>query len=152
MRHIKARYLNGQRGTGHHASFDGIPEEALAANDIVIATGYDGDRIKWSKADANTTRRYSGVMGIADHAAPTAGDRVRVVSHKLITGVDTDASGAVGAVVYLSDTAGGWSVSAGTREVCVGTVVSDHATTGAVLLAPAHVACAYDGDGDVEVA
>ena len=151
MPHIKPRYLNGQRGTGHHASFDGIANHALAANDLVIAVGYDGDRIKWAKADANDFTRMSGVMGIADHAAPAAGDRVRVVSHKLITGVDTDSATAVGHPVYLTDTAGAWGVAeSSTTSVVVGSVVADHASTGAVLLAPAHCISAIHTDGTVK--
>ena len=150
MPHIKPRYLNGQRGTGHHASFDGIANEALAANDLVIAVGYDGDRIKWQKADDDDYGRVNGVMGIADHAAPAAGDRVRVVSHKLITGVNTLAS-AVGHPVYLSDQ-GAWALAEGTTSVVVGSIVADSETAGAVLLAPAHVVSAIDTDGTVKVA
>lgn len=151
MPHIKPRYLNGQRGTGHHASFDGIAFHALAVNDIVIAVGYDGDRIKWAKADANDFARVNGVMGIADHAAGTD-ERVRVVSHKLITGVNTDAATAVGHPVYLTDAAGVWGVAeSSTTSVVVGSVVADHLTTGAVLLAPAHCISAIHTDGTVKV-
>jgi len=149
MPHIKPRYLNGQRGTGHHASFDGIANHTLALNDIVIAVGYDGDRIKWAKADADDFARINGVMGIADHAAAT-GERVRIVSHKLITGVDTDSATAVGHPVYLTDTAGAWGVAEGTCSVVVGSVVADDAATGAVLLAPAHCISAIHTDGTVK--
>ena len=152
MPHIKPRYLNGQRGTGHHASFDGIANHAVAANDLVVAVGYDGDRIKWAKADADDFTRMSGVMGIADHAAAT-GERLRVVSHKLITGVNTLASTAAGYPVFLSDTAGGWLPSdTGTESIIVGSVLVDSETAGAVLLAPAHTVAAYDGAGDVKIA
>ena len=149
MPHIKPRYLNGQRGTGHHASFDGIANEALAANDLVIAVGYDGDRIKWQKADAGVTGRQAGVMGIADHAAPAVGDRVRNVSHKLITGVDTS-GGTVGLPVFLSETAGVWTRSAPTQGQAIGSIVAVSASVGAVLLAPAHCSFPVDGDGVVE--
>ena len=141
MPHIKAKYLEPQQGTGYHAAFNGIAAEALAANDLVIATGHSGDRVKWSKADANVAGLRAGAMGIADHAAAN-GASVRIVSHKLITGVDTDASSGVGYPVYLSDTAGSWTVTAPTEDVVVGSVLADDATTGAILLAPAHCASA----------
>lgn len=137
MPHIKPRNLHSQHGVGYHGSFLGVAAEALAVNDVVIATGYSGDRIKFSKADANVAGKHLGVMGIADHAAPSGGT-VRIVSHKLITGVDTSGSTAAGYPVYLSDTAGVWGVSAGSASVIIGNVLEDHATTGALLLAPAH--------------
>ena len=139
MPHIKAKYLEPQHGTGYHGSFNAIADGAVAANDIVIASGYDGNRVKFRKADANVDLYDVGVMGVADHAAAT-GASVRVVSHKLITSVDSSASEGAGDPVYLSDTAGSWSATAGTAPVIVGTVLSDHASTGAVLLAPASVA------------
>ena len=137
MPHIKPKHLHSQHGTGYHGSFLGIADGAVAANDIVIASGYSGDRIKFQKADANSGTKNTGVMGIADHTA-ASGASVRVVSHKLITGVDTSASLAAGAPVYLSETAGGWSTAEGDTPVVVGTVLEDHASTGAVILSPAH--------------
>jgi len=136
MPHIKPRSLHSQHGVGYHGSFLGVAGEALALNDIVVATGYSGDRITFSKADANAAGLNSGVMGVADHAA-ASGQSVRVVSHKLITGVNTSAAYAAGYPVYLSDTAGGWSTSNESSMVAIGSVVSDHASTGAVLIAPA---------------
>lgn len=136
MPHIKPRHLNSQHGIGYHASFLGVADGAITKNDIVIASGYSGDRIKFKKADANSTPLAAGVMGIADHAAPTGGN-VRVVSHKLITGVDTSDAAAAGYPVYLSVTAGGWTVARAAGPI-VGTVVEDHASTGAVLLSIAH--------------
>jgi len=149
MPHIKSRYLNGQRGTGYHASFDGIAQGAIAQYNIVIAFGVDGDRVKWRNADANVAGRRAGVMGIADHAAAATGDRVRIVSHKVITGVDTSGSTAAGYPVYLSETGGGWTTTAPTNAMVVGTVLVDD-SDGTVLLAPAHCRNAFDGDGVVE--
>lgn len=137
MPHIKPKSLNPQHGTGYHASFLGIADETITANDIVVASDYSGDRVKFRRADGNLNGRDSGVMGIADHAA-SSGASLRVVSHKLITAVDSSASEGAGYPVYLSDTAGGWSTASGTAPIVVGSVVSDHASTGAVLLAPAH--------------
>ena len=139
MPHIKPKSLNPQHGTGYHASFLGIAGEALTANDIVIANGYSGDRIKFVKADANAAGLSDGVMGVVDHTTAN-GASVRVVSHKLVTSVDSSAAVGVGYPVYLSDTAGGWSTAEGSAGVVIGSVVADHASTGAVLLSPAHSA------------
>ena len=148
MPHIKPRYLNGQRGTGHHGSFDAVADGAVSANDVVIASGYSGDRIKFRQADAGVAGKQAGVMGVADHGAAD-GERLRVVSHKLVKDVDTD-GGTVGYPVYLSETAGGWTKSAVTNGQAVGTLLVAHATTGAVLLGPAHCSFPVDADGVVE--
>ena len=137
MPYIKPKNLHPQRGTGYHASFLGIADGAVAANDIVIASGYSGERIKFKKADGDARGLEAGVMGVADHAAAT-GASVRVVSHKLITGVNTSAAYAAGYPVYLSSTAGAWTTSNEDSMIVVGSVLADHASTGAVLLAPAH--------------
>ena len=137
MPHIKAKHLNPQQGTGYHAAFDGIANDTIAQNDLVIANGVDGNRIKWVRAAANNAAARIGVMGIADHAA-TSGGRLRVVSHKVITGVDTSGSTAAGHAIYLSDTPGSWGTSAGTATIVVGSVLVDDNTTGALVLAPAH--------------
>ena len=144
MPHIKPKHLHPQRGTGYHGSFLGVAAEGLGENDIVIATGYDGERIKFSKADANGDNLCDGIMGIADHSAGP-NDSVRVVTHKLITSVNTSGS-AVGRPVYLSETAGGWSLT-GTSAI-VGTVVTVHASTGAVLISPTNVAPARNAWGN----
>jgi hypothetical protein len=136
MPHIKPHVLHPQHGTGYHASFLGIADGAIVANDLVVPSGYSGDRIKWRKADANVAARRQGAMAVADHAAADGGT-VRIVSHKLITSVDTDTA-TVGNPVYLKDDEGEWSIAAGTGSVIVGTILSAHASTGAVLLAPAH--------------
>tara|TARA_R110000824_G_scaffold10774_1_gene47191 strand:- start:988 stop:1416 length:429 start_codon:yes stop_codon:yes gene_type:complete len=137
MPHIKPDYLEPQHGTGYHGSFIGTAVGAIAANDIVQAMGYTGDKISFRTADANVAGRHLGMLGVADHAAAT-GAPIRVVSHKLVTGVNTSASSGVGYPVYLSDTPGGWGTSAGTASMVIGNVLEDHAATGAVLLAPAH--------------
>ena len=139
MPHIKPKSLNPQHGTGYHGAILAEAGESLAANDLVVASGYTGDRIKVRKAQADDAAMRLGFMAIADHAA-ASGASVRLVTHKLITGVDTSASTALGHPVYLSDTAGGWTpdASATTTDIVVGTVLVDHASTGAVLLAPAH--------------
>ena len=137
MPHIKPDHLEPQRGTGYHGSFLGTAVGAISENDIVQAMGYSGDKISFRTADANVAGRHLGMLGVADHDAAN-GDPIRIVSHKLVTGVNTSASTAIGYPVYLSDTAGGWSVSAGSASMVIGNVLEAHASTGAVLLAPAH--------------
>jgi len=137
MPYIKAKSLNPQHGVGYHASFLGIADEALVKNDIVVATGVSGDRVKFSKANANVSNRHLGVLGIADHAAASGGT-VRIVSHKIIkTTVNTSGSN-LGAPVYLSNVNGLGSLGAGAASMVVGNVVVLHATEGKFLLAPAH--------------
>ena len=148
MPHIKPRYLNGQRGTGHHGSFDAVADGAVSANDVVIASGYSGDRIKFRQADAGVAGKQAGVMGVADHGAAD-GERLRVVSHKLVKDVNTD-SVAAGLPVYLSETAGGWSKAAVTNGQAIGSILYSHASTGVVLLGPAHCSFPVDADGVVE--
>ncbi|MAH50541.1 hypothetical protein CMI37_32265 [Candidatus Pacearchaeota archaeon] len=137
MPHIKPDHLEPQHGTGYHGSFIGTAVGAIAANDIVQAMGYSGDKISFRTADADTAGRHLGMLGVADHAAAT-GEPIRVVSHKLVTGVDTNSATAIGYPVYLSDTAGGWGVSAGSAAMVIGNVVAKDSSAGAVLLAPAH--------------
>ena len=128
MPYIKPHVLHPQHGTGYHASFLGIADGTLVANDLVVPSGYSGDRVKWRQTIADDAAKRLGIMA------------VRIVSHKLITGVDTSASTALGYPIYLADSAGGWTADASTTsvDVIIGTVLVDHDTTGAVLLAPAH--------------
>ncbi len=135
MPHIKPKHLHPQRGTGYHGALLGIAEEAIAENDLVIAIGYDGERIKFRQADTDAGGRDIGIMGVADHAAGV-GESLRVVSYKLIKNVDTSAVFAAGSPVYVSDTAGGWSAASGAVGIVAGQALEKHASTGAVLLAP----------------
>ena len=149
MAYIKGRHLNPERGEGYHGSFLGIAGEGLSENEIVIASGYSGDQIKFSLADANANGLVSGVMGVVKHDA-ASGETVVVLSHKMVKDVNTNSATAAGYPVYLSDTAGGWGVAAGTASIVVGSVLEKHASTGVVLLAPAKVQSAYDSSGDVD--
>ena len=112
MPHVKPKYLHPQHGTGYHGAFLGVAAEALSEDDIVIVTGLDGDRLKFSKADSDAANLRLGVMGVVDH--------------------DT-----LGAPVYLdATTPGNHVISAPTHDVIVGNVIVLHASTGKVLLAP----------------
>ena len=136
MPHIKPDHLEPQRGTGYHGSFLGIADGAVSANDLVVPSGYSGQQVKWRTAIADNAAKRLGVMAIADHAAAD-GDTVRIVSHKLLTSVDT--SGAtLGHAAYLTDAAGTWGGTAGTVTIVVGTILVVGASAGAVLLSPSH--------------
>jgi hypothetical protein len=76
----------------------------------------------------------AGVLFIADGTIPDAGYG-EVVVWKVLTGVNTNGS-TLGNPVYLSATAGGWTLSDPGSGRRVGSVVAVDATDGAVLLAP----------------
>ena len=149
MAYIKGRHLNPERGEGYHGSFLGIAAEALSENDIVVASGYSGDQIKFRLATSDVTGRQQGIMGVVKHAAATD-ETVVILSHKLVKNVNTDGV-AVGAPVYLDDdnaNVGGWIAAEQPNAIVVGQVLASHVSTGAVLLAPTKVVVGIDGDGD----
>lgn len=104
----------------------------LAAGTLVYAIGYDATSgyISVAKADAGGALPASYVLraAILDTATGTA--------HRTytLTGVDTSAASAVGSPVYLSDTAGGWTLSAptGASNVQIVGQVSIDAVAGAI--------------------
>jgi hypothetical protein len=118
-----------------------IAGEAISKGDLVYPSGYDATsgKIKVSKADADGTNpaRAAWFVAPADIENAAAGT---VVGAYLLTGVNTSAASDVGAPVYLSDTAGAWSVTApstaGDAVQQVGVVTVKHTETGAVLLMP----------------
>jgi hypothetical protein len=150
MAYIKGRHLNPERGEGYHGSFLGIAGEAIAENDIVVASGYSGDQIKFSLATSDVAGRQQGIMGIAKHAA-SADETVVILSHKLVKDVDTSSAAAVGYPVYLDDdnaNTGGWIIAEQPNAIVVGQVLAKDASAGAVLLAPSKIVVGIDGDGD----
>jgi hypothetical protein len=127
---------------------------AISANDIVYASGRSGSHLVVTKADADLPIRAIGTLYVANHDIAN-GDYGFALPWKIVTGVNTSASSAAGAPVYLSGTAGGWSITApvtaaaGTAatKIRIGTVLEDHATTGAVLLAPGATDASAGGYG-----
>ena len=105
---------------------------AISANQIVFANGYDGPFVTVALADASAAGTCSGRLMIAKHDIPINEYGV-VLPWKLVTGIDTSAASAAGVPVFLSDTAGGWGVGAGTVSVIIGNVLTDHASTGGIL-------------------
>tara|TARA_Y100001963_G_scaffold121433_1_gene170027 strand:+ start:17845 stop:18666 length:822 start_codon:yes stop_codon:yes gene_type:complete len=107
--------------------------EAISANDILVVTGTQGDFLQVAKADADGAATLSNaLLFVADYAAASGDYTPVALPYKLVTGLDTSTA-SVGDSVYLSTTAGGYSLTTG--FVKVGTVVSA-AASGAILFAP----------------
>lgn len=121
---------------------------AISANDIVYVSGRSGSHIQVSLADADIPLRAIGNLFVANHDIAN-GDYGFALPWKTVTGVNTSASSAAGAPVYLSGTAGGWSLTPGATKIRIGTVLEDHATTGAILLAPGLTDASSGGYGYV---
>lgn len=111
---------------------------ALAKHDIVVISGHYGSQSaypKVKKADSDTAVLSTDLLGITLHAAAD-GDEVVIVPWGFIPNVNTNGA-TIGDPVYLSGTAGGWTLTApDIRRVRVGTVARVHATEGAILLEP----------------
>jgi hypothetical protein len=118
-----------------------IADGAISAGNLVYPSGYDATTglLKMKKADADA----ADPAKVAWFVAPDAigdGEEGAVVGEYLLTGQNTNSAAAVGAPVYLSTTAGGWSLTAptggGHAIQQVGVVTVKNATTGAVFLMP----------------
>lgn len=118
-----------------------IAGEAIAANDLVYISGFDATsgKYKVSKADADLAAPANVALFIAPAAIENAAAGT-VVGELLVTGLNTDAAAAVGAPVYLSTTAGAWTLTApdggGHTVQQVGVVTAKHASTGAIKFFP----------------
>ena len=107
---------------------------AITADAIVYSSAASSGRATVVVADDDSSRAASeGSLWVACHAA-ASGQQVRCSKYRILNNVNTSA-GAVGGSVYLSDD-GGWSHTPGDVRVRIGTIISDHASTGAVELAP----------------
>mgnify|MGYP003110803835 CR=1 FL=1 len=106
----------------------------ISADDLVYFTAQRGLVMEVTAADADAAASAITPLWIARHDIPN-GEYGEVVPWKLVRNVNT-AAGSVGDSVYVSGTAGGWSLTPGTFAKAVGIIVSDHASTGAVLLQP----------------
>lgn len=107
---------------------------AITADAIVYSSAASSGRATVVVADDDSSRAASeGSLWVAIHAA-ASGQQVRCSKYRILNNVNTSA-GAVGGSVYLSDD-GGWSHTPGDVRVRIGTIISDHASTGAVELAP----------------
>lgn len=118
-----------------------IADGAIAAGDLVYPSGYDATsgKLKMKKADADAANPAKVAWFVAPAAIDNGAAGV-VVGMFELTGQNTDSASAVGDPVYLSTTAGGWTLTAptggGHAVQQVGVVTVKHATTGKVLLVP----------------
>lgn len=104
---------------------NGNAGETVAAGNLLYLDSADSE---WKKADADTASSVENVvLGIAQGAGT---DGNAITDGVLVRGVDANQSGLTpNSVYYASNTAGGISASAGTKEVTIGI-----ATGGATLL------------------
>lgn len=122
-------------------NFSNTTGNDIGADALVYETGLLGTaQMTMALADADATVSAKGKLWINRHIVPAGSDFGVAVPWTVITDVNTAGSG-VGSPVFLSNTAGGWSLTAGTIRRQVGKVVAVGATDGAILLCPS----AYDG-------
>jgi len=127
---------------GHSAQASG----SISENDIVVAVGYTGTTMKVQKAHAMVLSHARGPFYVAS-AAASDGDTFKVVSSKLVTGIDTSAANSIGDALYLASGSSGsvffGEVPLATADeahfalaIIVGRVVSVDGSNGAYLLTP----------------
>ena len=94
----------------------GTAGETLVAGNLIY---FDDTDNEWKKCDADTAATVENAMlGIAQGAGVDGG---AISGGVLVRGLDANQSGlAAGAIYYASNTAGGLSSSAGTKEVTIG--------------------------------
>lgn len=145
---LKIDAVNKQLNTSYQLTGGSLnPKVAFVAaadideGELVYISGWNATLglpvMNLADADAANPAKCAEFICDADVASGAVG---YAVGEKLISGIDTSASSAVGAPVYLGTTAGGWSLSAPTDGgACiqrVGVVTVDHATTGAIMFYP----------------
>tara|TARA_R110002051_G_scaffold63904_4_gene116359 strand:+ start:2030 stop:2866 length:837 start_codon:yes stop_codon:yes gene_type:complete len=115
-------------------------DQNIAVNDILSVTGVQGDFMKVAKADANgVVTLNDSLLYIADYAAADGSYTPVALPWKVVVGVNTSAS-AIGAPVFLSDTAGGFSFTTGSHKVGTVLTVATAANDGTILFAPQSLA------------
>ena len=121
---------------------------AIAENDIIVATGMQGDFLSCVPADNTDITKCRGPFFVADFAGAAGEYLPLALERKVVTGVNTDAATSVGDAVYLS-TGGDVTLGAlpaavtanteqafGTLDIRVGRITKKDATNGAYVLAP----------------
>lgn len=106
----------------------------ITDGEILAVTGSSGPRLLVTKADADTTALRDAPLFVAFGNA-AANSILAAHPWRLIRNVDTSAA-TINDPVYLSGTAGGWTLTPPAVAVQVGVVEKVSATTGAILLAP----------------
>ena len=117
-----------------------------AANDILVATGVQGDFLSVVAADNTDLTKCRGPFFVADYAAAAGEYTAVALPMKVVTGVDTSDAAQVGDAVYLSTggdvTLGAIPAAPATGQpfvanVRVGRITKVHASAGAYVLEPA---------------
>lgn len=103
----------------------------MAAGQLVSITGKTGGYESASKAQADVVSDSTDLWVCKD----AIWEYGEVAQWAILEDVDTSA-GAIGDDVFLSDTAGGWSLTPGTSPIRVGKVLVSSATVGVVWLSP----------------
>lgn len=136
MPEFNARSLYASADTPDGARIVAIVSGACAENDILVANGLNGRLMQLVRADADAIVTARGFLWVALGAWST-GSRIEAVPWRVVRNVNT-AAGAMGDPVFMSSTAGGWTLTApvGVAVVQVGEVLVSDATAGAVVLAP----------------
>jgi hypothetical protein len=140
---------------------------SVSENDIVVTVGYTGTTMKVQPAHAMVLSHARGPFYVANSDA-SDGATFKVVSSKLVTGIDTSAANSIGDAVYLASGSSGsvffGEVPLATADetqfalaITVGRVVSVDGSDGAYLLSPPLVnsplvgAVLYGGDASMLV-
>lgn len=121
----------------HYSTGDKLrfaPASAMSKYDILVGTGYANGYMKLSKADADalvssTSKLY---MNLSNVDAGSDSGRGLATPWCVVTDVNTNGA-SVGDPVYLSGTAGGWSLTPGSKARVIGRVLKVSATEGAFL-------------------
>mgnify|MGYP003639682449 CR=1 FL=1 len=124
----------------------------IAPYDVVYVSGRRGLHLSVTAADADSVVSSLGNLMISRHSIP-AGEYGHALPWMVESSVNTSAALGAGSAVYLSGTAGGWTVAVPTTgaKIRIGTVLEDNAVTGAVLLAPG-LTDASSGGASLEIA
>lgn len=112
VNHLAARFVKNEGFT------DGDSSTYITAGSMVAITGLSGGFVTVSKADANGAAKLRNFLWVAKDEIRDYGEITRWAE----VSKDTSA-GAIGDLVYLSDTAGGLSLTAGTNVIVVGKIL-----------------------------
>lgn len=138
---LKGRKIKRANIDNSKSSVGYVPAAAVSKWDILVITGTSGRWYNMTPADADSARHASDKLFLATSPGrvetnPALKANGVCVPEGAIIGTDAlpvDTSAAtVGDPVYLSNTAGGWSLTQGTHKRKIGRVARVNATTGII--------------------
>ena len=136
--------LGGVVKAPYALTHDVIADGAVAANDIVVVSGYSGATLKVAKAAPGSLSLCRGPFYVANESV-SDGATFSVVTSKVVTGVNTSAATNVGDKVWMGTGPGSTTLSlpAATADdaqfslqIEVGRVIAVDASNGAYILQP----------------